>query len=118
MVKALRNNQRLVNYFVESLNIKIGSSSYKAQLGIANTLLKDYSLDDLCLVIDYLKKYPTKTRVYSLGYMKFIIDDILPKAKVMKLKEEREKLIEFTNEKLEVNNKRKESNSLFKRGKF
>lgn len=107
-------SRELVTHFTDKLKIDV---DYKKQIMIADKMIQQYGFEDLILIIDYISIYPLKNRIYSLWYLKFIIEDMLPRAKAYKLKNEKEKLDEFTEDKL-VKNTRKQSKSMFKRGDF
>lgn len=76
----VRDNQKVLKEFCSALNLKLDGNSFKRQLGIAGNLLTKYSLEELLLVIDYIKVHPLKKEVTSIGYLPYVIDDLLPKA--------------------------------------
>ena len=86
------DTQRLVILFGELFNIKFNKKQFPMQLGIAKTLLLNYSYDDLVEVLNYLKD--KSTNIYSLAYIPYVIDETLLKIKVEKEKQkETEKII-------------------------
>lgn len=78
----------------------------RAVIQAKQILDEGYGQDDVLLVIDYIHK-ETKTKMYSLGYVKAVIKDVLPIAITHrdknKVKEEQAKLIEELRSKEEVN---------------
>lgn len=82
--------QLLTKAFYGLLTDKPSSKSkyFVIQMNIAKKLLKDYSLDDLLCLIDYLKLFPLKNGISSMSYIPYIIDKELPKAKTYKATKE------------------------------
>ena len=78
----------------------------KAVIQAKQILNEGYVVDDVLLVIDYVHN-ETKTNMYSLGYVKAVIKDVLPIAQAhkdkQKAKEEQEKLIKELREKEGLN---------------
>lgn len=60
---------------------------FKRQLGLANHILANYSKEDILFALDYLKRHPINKTVTSIGYLPYIIDDLLQKASYEKEKE-------------------------------
>lgn len=112
MVSKLTEGQQLVRHFSNELNIKINRQQYARQIGMANNLLKKYSLEQLISVIDYIKEHPLNKRIVSVAYLSYIADEVLDKIKLEELKN---KEIDYGEEE-KVVNERRQSKSMFKRG--
>lgn len=110
----VKDNQRVLKEFCGALNLKLDGNSFKRQLGLTNNLLSKYSVDDLLLVIGYIKEHPLKTQITSIGYLPYVIDELLPKAMYERDKEViNSKMLEIKdNTKIEKQNKIKKK-SLF-----
>ena len=77
----MSENQILVKLFCEKNNLKLNKVQFGRQLGLASNLLKEYSLHDIQLVINYLYLFPPKKELFSIGYLAYVMEEILPKAK-------------------------------------
>jgi hypothetical protein len=81
-------SQNIVTHFVNLFGYKFTGTMFKKELGIANSLLKaGFSEEDIIITLDYLKLHPPAKGVLSLAYVQYVINDILPKAKVKKMTE-------------------------------
>ena len=74
-------SQIVVKLFCEKNNLKLNKKDFSRQLGIANNLLKEYTLEEIVTLINYLCIFPLKKEIHSLGYYPYIIEEELPKAK-------------------------------------
>lgn len=88
--------------FQTTFNIKFDKATFRKQLGLANRLLKDHDLLDLMLVMFYLREYPLRSRLQSVWYLSFIIDDILPKAKAWQKEKEDKQKTDFSVEEQKI----------------
>jgi len=83
---ALKPSQIIVKHFVDTFNYKFTGVLFKKELGIANSLIKaGFTPEEIIMCIDYLKEHPPTNGLRSLAYLQYVINDILPKAKVKKL---------------------------------
>lgn len=73
--------QIIVNTFAEKFNLRFNGKQYGMQLGQANGLLKHYNKEEIVMCINYLSLFPPKTRIVSLGYLPYILNETLTKAK-------------------------------------
>lgn len=111
-------SQLIVSHFAQKHNHKFIGKVFSIQIGLAKKLLEEYSYDDLVLVIDYTAVFPEK-RITSLAFYPYIINEVLPKAKAWKVREEQKKVVLFTNEKLvKTENKSLSKKKMFRGGKF
>ena len=107
-MKIYQDNQLIVYNFCQKLNISFNNTMFKQQIGVASMLLKEYSYEDIILVICYLRVFPHKKPIRSLGFIPYIIDETLIKAKhyfkqlednlIPKIPIKEEKKIEIKNE--------------------
>lgn len=72
--------QIIVKLFCEKNEVKLNKTQFGRQLGIAKNLLNEYSLVDITTVINYLYLFPPKTKMFSLGYLGYVLEDLIPKA--------------------------------------
>lgn len=115
----MTESQLVVRNFCEKLNVKMNSTVFKKQLGIANSLLKEYSYADLNIVFCYLSIFPNKNKIVSLGYIPYIIDDILPKA-IHYFKQQEERAlpkVKFEEPKVEIKNEVIGKKSMFSKNR-
>lgn len=75
------DSQIIVKLFAEKFNLKFNGRQFAQQLGMANGLLKHYSLEEIVMCINYLSLYPPKARIVSLGYFPYILNNVIVKAK-------------------------------------
>lgn len=77
----LTDTQVIVKLFCEKNNIKLNKTQFGRQLGIASNLLKDYKMEDIVMVINYLFLFPPKKPMFSVGYLAYVMDENIDKAK-------------------------------------
>lgn len=111
------DSQKIVKYFFEKNDLKLNGAIFKKQLGIANNLLKNYELQEIIIMIDYLYLFPTKSKIISLGYFPYIIDETIPKAKAYFYKEQTKNTISEIKEEVEVKNEVIGKKSMFSRNR-
>lgn len=113
----MKPSQIIVNDFMRKHNVKLSPSEYKRSLGQANQLLKTYSKEDILTVIEYTSKN-VKSRIFSIGYFKFIMEETLKKALLEKVKELQSKNIEPVVEEKEIVNNKFKKKRLMSYGEF
>lgn len=110
--------QRVARFFLDTLKIKVSKQQYFSQVTLAKSLLSIHSEEDIILVIKYISVFPLKQRIYSLGYLPYIFDEVLPKARYW----EHNSKIDTKKYDLsivkKVSNTKKEKKSMFKNTKF
>lgn len=117
MVKEIAPTALIVMSFEQAFNVKFAYGKRGQQLGGARALLKTYSLDDVLVVLDYMKAYPIKSRITSVHYLKYIMEQKLPLAKAWRKSEEEKKATTFTDIEVNVTNKARAKKRQF-RGEF
>lgn len=115
---SFKDNQLVAMNFSEKLNVPMNTTVFKRQLGIANMLLKEYKYEDIILVICYLRLFPTKNKIMSLGFIPYVIDETLPKAiHYFKQTEEKIKPIIKEEKKVEIKNEVIGKRSMFNKNR-
>lgn len=106
------DSQRIVKAFAKGFNLKFNGVMFKKQLGMANGLLKFYSVDDILLCIKYMGEVPQGKQIVSLGYFPYILNETIVKAKAYYMKKSMENVVTFKeDEPKEIDNKSKVVNS-------
>lgn len=87
----------VVVYFIEKFNLSPNKQEFMRYLGQCKALLKKYEDKEIVKVIDYLYIYPPKSRVYSFGFLQYVMEDTLNKIKTLEIKKENQnKISDFT----------------------
>ncbi|MGL4774508.1 MAG: hypothetical protein ACRC2K_13185 [Clostridium sp.] len=73
------DTQIIVKEFGKLFNVSFTPSDFKRQLGIAKGLLSKYTKEEILLTINYYSKNRSN-EIKSIGYIPYIIDEVLPKA--------------------------------------
>lgn len=110
--------QNVARFFLDTFQIKVNKQQYFSQVTLAKALLLIHSEEDIISVIKYLAVFPPKNKIYSLGYLPYVIDEVLPKAKVWEHNNNiNTKKYDLSIVK-KVSNTKKEKKSMFKNNKF
>lgn len=107
----MQESQLFARKFAKTFNCKWGGKQFTIQIGLAKNLLKSYPYDDLDLLLDYIKEYPLKNKIFSIAYLRYIIDDTLPKAKAWKYNKALNARKQFEPQTITVVNKKKKTRS-------
>lgn len=117
----MTESQNIVNAFGKAINLKFTNVVYKRQLGQANILLNTYSYDEIISVIDYLGRKGWKKPISSLGFLPYIMNEILQQISQDEIKKKlntavKIEQIEFDVDLAETNKKKVADNKFATRG--
>lgn len=110
-------SQIVVKLFCEKNSLKLNKTQFGRQLGIANNLLKEYNLNDITMVINYLYLFPPKNKIFSIGYLEYVMEELIPKAKVYYHNEENKNIPIKEIETKEIKNEVLEKKSMFSKNR-
>ena len=109
------DSQVIVKAFARTFNLKFNGVMFRKQLGMANGLLKFYSLEDILLCMTYLGEVPQGKQIVSLGYFPYILNETIIKAKAYYLKKTIETKVDTVEDYKPIDNTKKVvQSSMFK----
>lgn len=96
----LKDNQMVVNHFYQRFGLKLQNKNYGMALGVCNTILSKYKMEDIIEAIDLLYLNQPQGGVYSFAYLPYVIDKL-----IIDVYEKREVKQQTNFEKLDVEKK-------------
>ena len=85
-------SQEIVKAFCEALRLRFTGALYTRQIGQASALLKTYTFEEIMEVIDYLRRRGYKKPISSLGFLQYIMNEILQESQAERIKKQIEEV--------------------------
>lgn len=88
-----KNAARIAQYFFNALNRRTTPATMKQSIGQAKTLLNaGYTPEEIIIVINELVEHPPRDGLKSLGFLSYVMEDVLIKYKAKEVKKSFEKV--------------------------
>lgn len=93
----MKPEQEIMRAFFSKTNQKTTPAQARKTVGQAKQLLKaGYSSEEIIKCIEYLVQHPPKKGLTSLGFLSYVINDVLAKVKLEEAKSFQEEQIDFS----------------------